>query len=79
MSSKLFGRCRPSVRLGVVAPICTRPQVAGLTEDWRARSKVPDWVEKLILNFPKDLHPMTQFSMAILALQVPIIRTIRYP
>ena len=69
----------PCVRLGVVAPICKQPQVAGLTEDWRARSKVPDWVEKLILNFPKDLHPMTQFSMAILALQVPIIRTIRYP
>jgi len=53
----------------VTGEVPTKSQVAGLTEDWRARSKVPDWVEKLILNFPKDLHPMTQFSMAILALQ----------
>ena len=28
-----------------------------------------DWIEKTILAFPKDLHPMTQFSMAILACQ----------
>jgi citrate synthase len=33
------------------------------------RAPLPDWIEQTILNFPKDLHPMTQFSMAILACQ----------
>eukprot|EP00013_Stygamoeba_regulata_P018785 CAMPEP_0177653320 /NCGR_PEP_ID=MMETSP0447-20121125/13670_1 /TAXON_ID=0 /ORGANISM="Stygamoeba regulata, Strain BSH-02190019" /LENGTH=484 /DNA_ID=CAMNT_0019156763 /DNA_START=31 /DNA_END=1485 /DNA_ORIENTATION=- len=31
--------------------------------------KVPQYVLDLIAGFPKDMHPMTQFSMAILALQ----------
>jgi citrate synthase len=32
-------------------------------------SIIQEWIEKTILAFPKDLHPMTQFSMAILACQ----------
>jgi len=55
--------------LMVTGQVPTKSQVAGLTEEWASRSDVPAWVEKLIADFPKDLHPMTQFSMAILALQ----------
>jgi len=44
-------------------------QVKGLIADMNKRAPLPDWIEKTVLNFPKDLHPMTQFSMAILACQ----------
>jgi citrate synthase len=44
-------------------------QVQGLIADMNKRAPLPDWIEKTILDFPKDLHPMTQFSMAILACQ----------
>jgi citrate synthase len=44
-------------------------QVSGLTEELHARSKLPAHVEPAINNFPKGMHPMTQFESAILALQ----------
>ena len=33
------------------------------------RSKLPPGVEELIRNFPKNMHPMTQMSTALLACQ----------
>jgi len=47
----------------------TNAQVAELTQDLNARSQVPDWVFTLIKSLPKDLHPMSQFSLAVNALQ----------
>lgn len=49
--------------------IPTEAQVKGLSQEFAKRSEVPKWVKDLILSFPADLHPMTQFSMGILALQ----------
>jgi len=49
--------------------IPTTAQVAELTQDLRARSSVPEWVTKLQTSLPKDLHPMSQFNIAINALQ----------
>jgi len=42
--------------------------VSDVSRDWAARSAVPDWVTKLQLSLPKDLHPMSQFNIAISAL-----------
>merc|ERR1719174_566585 len=47
----------------------TKAQAEGLTQALHARSKLPDHVEGMIRAFPKGMHPMTQLSSAILALQ----------
>jgi citrate synthase len=47
----------------------TKEEVQGLTQEFSARGDIPEWVQKLVLSFPSDMHPMTQFSMAIMALQ----------
>lgn len=40
----------------------TAQQAAAVTEDLRARSKMPAQVEKLLKAMPADTHPMTLFS-----------------
>mmetsp|Transcript_4012 Transcript_4012/g.4910 ORF Transcript_4012/g.4910 Transcript_4012/m.4910 type:complete len:471 (-) Transcript_4012:72-1484(-) len=47
----------------------TRAQAEALTEELHSRAKLPAHVEPLIRSLPKDMHPMTKFSTAILALQ----------
>jgi len=49
--------------------IPTQAQAQHVSEDLRARAKVPAWVDKLLLSLPKEMHPMTQFNIAINALQ----------
>eukprot|EP00948_MAST-09A_sp_MAST-9A-sp1_P001880 g1880.t1 len=53
----------------LTSEIPTADQVKGLTQELHARSKLPEHVEAMIRNFPKGMHPMTQFSSAVLALQ----------
>jgi len=38
-------------------------------EEWKKRAKLPEYLIKVLESLPVDLHPMTQFSLAILALQ----------
>ena len=38
-------------------------------EEWKRRAKLPDYLIKVLESLPVDLHPMTQFSLAILTLQ----------
>jgi citrate synthase len=40
-----------------------------VTEEWRRRSVLPAHLIKTLEAIPADTHPMTQFAMAILALQ----------
>jgi citrate synthase len=40
-----------------------------ITEEWRRRSVLPAHLIKTMESVPVDTHPMTQFAMAILALQ----------
>ena len=47
----------------------TKAQVDGLTAELLERSDLPPHVEPLIRGFPKDMHPMTQFSTALMACQ----------
>jgi citrate synthase len=47
----------------------TQSQVKQLTENLRSRSRLPEYVYQLLRDVPKHTHPMTQFSMAVLALQ----------
>jgi len=49
--------------------IPTQEQVAALSSEWAARADIPSHVASMIKNFPSTLHPMSQFSAAITALQ----------
>jgi citrate synthase len=47
----------------------TKDDVAELTEEWKKRGDLPGWLVDILKAIPKGTHPMTQFSMGILALQ----------
>ena len=55
--------------LMLVDEIPTADDVDWLTDQWTRRSVVPEHVFKVIESLPKETHPMTQFSIAISAMQ----------
>lgn len=44
-------------------------ELAEFQDDLYKRGRLPNDVEALIKSFPKDMHPMTQFAMGIMACQ----------
>jgi len=46
----------------------TAEQVAELSKDWAARAAIPEFVEEILDRCPPTLHPMSQFSLAVTAL-----------
>ncbi|ORX36830.1 citrate synthase-like protein [Kockovaella imperatae] len=46
----------------------TKEQVDVLSQEWAARAEIPKFVEELIDRCPNTLHPMSQFSLAVTAL-----------
>ncbi len=53
----------------VTGEVPTKEQVKALSAEWAARSSIPSFVEELIDRCPNTLHPMSQFSLAVTALQ----------
>lgn len=51
----------------VTGEIPTQDQVADLSKDWAARASIPSFVEEILDRCPPNLHPMSQFSMAVTA------------
>jgi citrate synthase len=49
--------------------IPTVAQAQSVTKELQKRATIPAHVEATIRGFPKNMHPMTQFSAAVLALQ----------
>lgn len=49
--------------------IPTQEQADEVTNEWKKRSKVPQYVFDMLRALPTDTHPMTQFSSAILSMQ----------
>lgn len=47
----------------------TKEQTVAVTEELRARAKVPEHVYAVLKALPDDAHPMTQFTTAVMALQ----------
>ncbi len=47
----------------------TMEQTMEVVEDWKQRSQVPQYVIDVLRAMPRDTHPMTMFSTAILAMQ----------
>lgn len=46
-----------------------RHHVDGVTAEWRRREGLPEYCKRVLDALPLDVHPMTQFSIGILALQ----------
>lgn len=53
----------------MVGEVPTKEQALEVEAEWAKRADVPDYVYKLIRTMPKETHPMTLFSQAVLALQ----------
>ncbi len=47
----------------------TEEQTMEVVEDWKIRSQVPEYVFDLLRTMPRDTHPMTMFSAAIVSMQ----------
>jgi len=56
----------------------TMEQTLEVAEDFRARSAVPQYVYDVLRAMPRDTHPMTMFSAAILSMQRDSIFARRY-
>jgi citrate synthase len=46
----------------------TQEQADGVSREWAARAAIPSHVEDMLNNFPTTLHPMSQFSAAVTAM-----------
>lgn len=47
----------------------TQEQVRALSHEWAARAEIPKFLEELIDRCPNTLHPMSQLSIAVTALE----------
>jgi len=52
--------------------------VREVTKEWQQRGELPDYAVDVLKSLPTDTHPMTQFSMGIMALQKESIFARRY-
>ncbi|XP_022099871.1 citrate synthase, mitochondrial-like [Acanthaster planci] len=52
----------------VTGKIPTEKQVQAVSKEWAARGAIPSHVVQMLNNFPSTLHPMSQFSAAITAM-----------
>ncbi|KAI1797476.1 citrate synthase [Ganoderma leucocontextum] len=52
----------------VTGEVPTQEQVTALSKDWAARASLPAFVEEILDRCPPTLHPMSQFSLAVTAL-----------
>ena len=53
----------------MIGEVPTRDQALEVEAEWAKRAAVPDYVYKMLKSMPKETHPMTLFSQAVLALQ----------
>lgn len=53
----------------MIGEVPTREQAQEVEAEWSKRATVPDYVFKMLKSMPKETHPMTLFSQAVLALQ----------
>jgi len=64
--------------LMLIGELPTPEQVYELSDEWAKRSAVPQHVYNMLDSLPKNVHPMTQFSMAILALRTESVFSASY-
>ncbi len=58
--------------------IPTEEDIKDVVEEFKARSRVPHYVYDTLRTMPRDTHPMTMFSAAVLAMQRESVFVKRY-
>lgn len=53
----------------MIGEVPTKEQALAVEAEWADRAEVPDYVFKMLKVMPKETHPMTLLSQAVLALQ----------
>jgi len=53
----------------MIGEVPAKEQALEVEAEWARRAVVPDYVFKMLKSMPKETHPMTLFSQAVLALQ----------
>jgi citrate synthase len=53
----------------MIGEVPTKEQAQEVEAEWARRASVPDYVFKMLKTMPRETHPMTLFSQAVLALQ----------
>lgn len=53
----------------LIGNVPTREQALEVEAEWARRAEVPDYVFRMLKSMPKETHPMTLLSQAVLALQ----------
>ncbi len=66
------------IYLLLTGDIPTEEEIADFTQDFNKRKGTPNYVWDVIKALPKDTHPMTMFSSAVLAMQKESIFTKKY-
>ncbi len=62
----------------MIGELPTKEQAEEVEAEWAKRSVVPDHVYKMLKSMPKETHPMTLLSQAVLALQGGSVFAQRY-
>ena len=62
----------------IVGEVPTKEQALEVEAEWAKRATVPDYVFKMLKSMPKETHPMTLLSQAVLALQNESVFTRKY-
>ncbi|HEX5837470.1 MAG TPA: citrate (Si)-synthase [Anaerolineales bacterium] len=62
----------------LIGEVPTKEQAQEVEAEWARRASVPDYVFKMLKTMPKETHPMTLFSQAVLALQNKSVFAARY-
>lgn len=53
----------------MVGEVPTKEQAQAVEAEWADRAEIPDYLFKMLKSMPRETHPMTLFSQAVLALQ----------
>jgi len=62
----------------MVGDVPTKEQAEAVEAEWAERAEVPDHVFKMLKTMPKETHPMTLLSQAVLALEVDSVFAKKY-
>ena len=62
----------------ITGEIPSAAEAEEVEKEWKGRGKVPQYVFDMIRTMPSDTHPMTLFSMAVLAMQYESIFARKY-
>lgn len=62
----------------MVGEVPTKEQAMEVDAEWAKRAELPDYVYKMLKAMPRETHPMTLFSQAVLAMQNESVFSKRY-